>query len=238
MDKFVVYTDENGIVLDDAILIKVTKMEYIPSLLDGKLYMSTLSKFRKMDQDGVGDDQEGLLGIMPSGIMQYNDMDIADVKDVHVYLNNHPVFCTLAVPLKKVSEDIQEFCLEKKYLEEFMFEKDAKYGMLVFHKDSLKQRLDEVFNQEGICGYFEKVNYSDDTSFPEKGEEWTAAFRKRTRFQHQHEYRLFLSHEIEGDSCVIDIGDVRDFAWAFPIPDVDAEIKIGMDFSKIKALKC
>lgn len=206
------------------ILIKITKKKYAADIQAGKLYMNKLGYFRKLEQDGVGDDQEGLMGAAQNGKMIRNGEVVAEILDIKTYLD-FPVFCALSVPLTKVGDNKYEFVIPKKLLKEFMYDKSAEYVLIAIDKSEFIKRIDKALSDQELCGRSGNVSYTDEISFFPKKDIDKMILRKRTKFAYQYEWRVFVECHVD-DHFELNIGDITDISKQIPIQGSDQEVKI------------
>ena len=126
MNTVEMITDDNGNVLESNLLIKVTKRNYAEDIQAGRLYMKSLRYFRELEQQGVGDEEEGLINTAPKGEIFWNGQKIGDVRNIRTYYDC-PVFCTATVSLKKQKNGSIKYTIPLKLLREFMLDKTADY---------------------------------------------------------------------------------------------------------------
>ena len=115
MNMVEMFTDDSGNILESNILLKVTKREYAEDIRAGKLYMNKLSYFRKLEQEGIGDEEEGLIDTAEKGIITCKGQPVIEVRNIRTFFNC-PVFCTLSVPLKRQEDGRVKYVVPSKLL--------------------------------------------------------------------------------------------------------------------------
>lgn len=229
MNRVSMYSDSNGNIVESNLLAKVTKLEYAKSIQSGKLYMNNLSFFRKLEEDGVGDDQEGLIASGQTGTGYYKGQKLFDIKNLKTYVDG-PVFCTMSVPLAKNADGGAEFKIPTQLLREFISDKNAQYALLIIDKEKFQERIQKAVDSQGLYGCYGMVNYTDDESLVDL---FQAALRKRTKYAYQHEWRLVLSCSVE-NGFILDIGNIEDITFCLPIDRNESDIKIGVSYKCAK----
>ena len=229
MNTVEMITDDNGNVLESNLLIKVTKRNYAEDIQAGRLYMKSLRYFRELEQQGVGDEEEGLINTAPKGEIFWNGQKIGDVRNIRTYYDC-PVFCTATVSLKKQKNGSIKYTIPLKLLREFMVDKTADYVLMIINRNEFQKRIDEKMREKKIQGFFGNVNYTDEKAHFSHEERYKAAFRKRMEFAHQHECRLALNLAIE-DFYVLEIGDISDITTFIPIFDNEHEMAIEVQYN-------
>lgn len=220
------YHDPCGNIVESNLLAKVTKIEYAQYIQSGKLYMNNLSFFRKLEQDGVGDEQEGLIASGQIGVGYYNGQKLFDIKNLKTYVDG-PVFCAMSIPLLKSTDSEAKFKIPQQLLREFMSDKDAQYALLVIDKEKFQERIKNTIDAQGLCGYYGMVHYTDDQSPVDL---YHAALRKRIKYSYQHEWRLVLSCSVE-NGFILDIGNIEDISFCLPISSRESDIEIGVNYN-------
>lgn len=216
--------DESGAIVESNLLMKITKEQYAEDILSGKLYMNSLRYFRELEQEGVGDEQEGALCIGATGDLLYKGQIIAKVKNLRAYYD-FPVFCALSVPLNQVGESDYAFLIPQKMLREFMYDRTSKYTAVLINRCDFEERLEKALVQYKIMGCLGKVQYSDKIIPYSSEEKLKVAFCKRKKFAYQNEWRIALDFPVE-DRFVLDVGDISDIACKVPIDNSEQEMKI------------
>ena len=59
MNQLTFETNNSKKIIESDFLLRVSEKQYIESTRKGKLYMNSLGFFRAMEQEGIGDKQEG-----------------------------------------------------------------------------------------------------------------------------------------------------------------------------------
>ena len=216
----------DGNIIESNLLAKVTRIEYAKDIQAGRLYMNNLSYFRKLEEDGIGDDQEGLIASGQTGTGYYKGQKAFDVKNLKAYMDG-PVFCAMSIPLSKNVDGTAKFKIPQQLLREFMCDKDAKYALLVIDKEKFQNRIEAAVDEQGLYGCYGMVHYTDDESLVDL---FQAALRKRTRYAYQHEWRLVLSLSTE-KAFILDIGSIEDISFCLPINSSESDIEIGVNYN-------
>lgn len=221
--------DESGKLVESNLLVRIQKTEYIDQFKNGHIYMSKLETFLKDENSGIGDDYEGLLGIYDSGILTVDGVEIGEAKNIIVRVcGNIPVLCFMNVTMQE-SENGYRYIIPKKYLDEFAHDENEDYSLIIIDKQKFKDRIKEYNEKSGMGFYFNKVSYADKFEPLQNGEFYKAAYRKRTSYKHQNEYRMIAFQDVD-DCFVFDIGDLSDISYVLPIPKEHEDISIDVQF--------
>lgn len=218
--------DESGTVVESNLLVKIAKEQYAEDILSGKLYMKSLRYFRELEQEGVGDEQEGALCIGATGDLLYKGQIVGKVKNLRAHYD-FPVFCALYVTLNQVCESDYEFLIPQKMLREFMYDRTSKYAAIIINRCDFEKRIEKALDQYKLLGCLGKVQYSDEIIAYSYEERLKVAFSKRKNFAYQNEWRLALDFPVE-DHFILEVGDISDIARKISIDNSEQEIKIGV----------
>ena len=219
------FFDTDGNLTDSGILLKISKLEYLEDLRRGKLYMNRLDTFRKFEQEGLGDKEEGLVGHFPKGTMSISDTVIADVKNISLYaFNKNPIFCITSIPLMKTASNKYSYKVDSQIFRDFMFDPAAKYGAIAIDKHAFEELFQKELTRKDFGWYWNKVTYSDERPTLQKDDLYQVAFHKRMKFSHQHEWRLMLGAEVN-DHYELNIGDLSNYSKIFPIDSNSPEME-------------
>lgn len=216
-------------IMKSNLLAKVTKLKYAEDIRAGKLYMNPLSFFRKLEMDGIGDDQEGLLASGSSGLIKYKGEIIGEMTNIRSYLD-FPVFCTLSVQFIRIADNHYKFIFPQKLLNEFMYDVAEEYVLLLIERSEFQRRVDKALSHLELQGYLGNVVYTDDKIVFPVDEMYKVAFRKRHLFSYQNECRLVVNSHVE-DHFELNIGDIKDISWQYPIHDAKQEITIEIYYN-------
>lgn len=220
------YFDKNGKMLESNILLKISELQYLEQLQKGKLYMNKLSKFRKYEQEGLGDHEEGMILSSSEGIVTVAGVEIADVKNVSLFAHsNTPIFCITSVPLKEIEKGHFQFVPDKRIFQDFAFEAGKEYGAIIIQRDAFIHKLKNKMDTLPYGWYWDQVIYSEERKIPSKDEMYKIAYQKRLKFAHQHEWRLMLFTDVD-DHYELEIGDLTQCSRIFPITDIEIDMKI------------
>jgi len=222
------FCDETGNIVESNILVKISKIKYLEEIRSGKLYMKTLEFHRKNEKEGVGDDEEGMLMHFPKATLKIDGIEVGYAKDCKMYiLGDRPVFCCLNVELERVSNNNFVCVIDKQLLADFVGN-DEEYGFIVINKGIFRERVSKALEKLNLMGWMHKVTYSDKIEKPSKEEIFRVAFRKRSRFEYQHEYRLVIDEPVV-DHFVLDVGDLSDISKILTIKEIGSDIKIEVE---------
>lgn len=220
--------EDKGNIIESNILIKVTKKEYADDIRAGRLYMKPLGYFRALEQMGVGDDREGFVASGVEAQIVYEGQILGYAKNWQLHVDCF-VFCTLSVDFEMVENGGNEFTISSKFLEEFMFDGNSEYVMVVINRAEFIKRIEQAMSPMELGWCFGNVEYTDDTSAIVPEEWYRAALRKRKEFAHQHECRLIVG--VTGDNhFLLNIGDISDITEMIPLENYKGDIKIGVQF--------
>ena len=101
-----IYINENGDITESNMLFKLSKMAYLKNLQQGKLFMNKLNFYKNCETEGMGDEEEGLIGKISSGVLLVDEAEIGEVKNCSFYAyDDSPVFCLASVPMSKISDN-------------------------------------------------------------------------------------------------------------------------------------
>lgn len=226
------YFDENDNLADSNLLLKISKIKHLKTLQQGVLYMNTLGSFRKYESEGMGDKEEGLLCKGSDFIVSINGSEISDVKNTAIYCYDKiPIFCIVSVPLTKVNDKEYEYVIDNQILKDFMLDPNEEYGVFLIGKDVFAHKIREKLNTTEYAWCLDKVEYTDDVSVPPKDKRYKIAFRKRTKFSHQSEWRLAIFTNVEGH-YELDIGTLEDCSSIVPIKDINTDMRIGVKLNE------
>ena len=228
MKNISVGMDDKGNLIKSNILLKVTKKEYADDIRAGKLYMKSLSYFRSLEQKGVGDDSEGFVASGEEAQIVYEGQVLGHAKNWKLHINCF-VFCTLSVEFEENENGQNEFIVPSNFMEEFMFDGNSEYVMLMINRAAFIKRVERAMTKTELGWCFGNVEYTDDTSAISPEEWYRSALRKRKEFAHQHECRLIVEAAGE-DYYVLNIGDISDITEMIPLENYKGDIEIGVQF--------
>lgn len=222
-----IYFDkESNKLVSSNLLLKISKIEYLQELQNGKLYMNMLSSFRRYEQQGMGDNEEGLFAQYNEGALLIDGVEFANVKNIKAYaFDKNPIFCIMEIPLIEIQPGHYECIVKQQLFKDFMLDSNIKYGALLICKDIFAHLLKQKMNELSIGWYWDKVTYDDSPPKFSKKELYKVAFHKREKFAHQHEWRLMLFDEVD-DHYELNIGSLKCCSQIFPLDFNNTDMKI------------
>lgn len=220
--------DAQGNITESNLLAKVTKLKYAEDIRAGKLYMNPLSFFRKLEMDGSGDKQEGLLASGSSGFIKYKGEIVAEITNIRTYLD-FPVFCTLSVQFVRNENNHYKFIFPQRLLKEFMCDAAEEYVLLIIERSEFQKRVEKALSNLHLQGYWGNVTYTDEKKIFPVDQMYRVAFRKQPAFSYQQECRLVIDNHVK-DHFELNIGDIKDISWQYPIEDTRQEITIEIHY--------
>ena len=223
-------TNDSEEILYSNFLAKVTKTKYAEDICSGKLYMNKLSYFRKLELAGVGDDREGFLCEGTSGYIMFNGEIIGECSNLMAFLD-FPIFCTMAVSFTKTGYNRGKFVVSKKLLEEFMHDENEHYVLMIINGEEFRKRVRDALAKARLNGFWGYVEYTNSKKLPSNDKMYQIAFRKRTDYSYQQEWRFVIDTHVD-DHFEFDIGDISDISWIIPIEDSNKEITIEVKMNE------
>lgn len=216
-------------IIDFALLVKISKLEYLKSIQSGKLYMNNLKYYVDLEkttgEQGIGDVQEASwinikkhkLFIQVEG-EERKEMPIGPAPGI-IYDEEalyHPVFCMMfkLINLQKENEtqSVGQFQLSKEELADFI---DNDIGALIITDvGEFLNRVQIATREIGIAGKHGAVNYRDKRvpNIVNGGIQLDDSFTKDLRFQKQSEFRIELFTQRK-EAMILDIGDIHDISF-------------------------
>lgn len=226
MNQLTFETNNSKKIIESDFLLRVSEKQYIESTRKGKLYMNSLGFFRAMEQEGIGDKQEGIMISNGTGILLFEGQVLAEFKNMKTYINC-PIFCALSIDLKQIEKGHYEFVIPPKMLQEIMVDKTKQYEILLFEKKEFMKRIEQALIREGLQGAMGRVEYTDEIKMFSKEEAYNFAFRKSPQFSHQKEWRLVLHMNIDKNQhYILDVGDISDITHQYSIDNSKQEFKL------------
>lgn len=219
-------------VIEDFMLVKILKKEYVESLLNGKLYMNNLKYFVDLEKEtkkqGIGDIREASIANVRKHKLfiqregeEVVEIDIGDAPGI-LYDDNalyHPVFCAIGKIIKYDRVDDKRFgkslALTELELEDFVDADSSQQAVIITDVYKFLNRVHLAMKKSHISGKYGMVQYRD-MSVPNFNDgNWIldSTFVKDIRFKKQSEFRIEL-YLHEKNPFVLDIGDIKDIAFA------------------------
>lgn len=233
MDKIKMFCNEENKTAEIDMIFKIQKKEWLEDIAMGKLYMKPLNYFRKLEE-GIGDPEEGLLFNMNASDqleVSVGGIKIEGVIGAKAYVcDTCPIFCCASFTLKRINNTHYQGIIKKQFLKDFMLEKNASYGIICIPRKFFENKVSEALSKISLNGYFKNVKYSDEREFFKQGEEYKAAFRKRTKFSYQNECRLLVNTNVQ-DDFILNIGDIREQCKIIDLTDCEKEITIDVIYN-------
>lgn len=224
MNEIVAENTVNEEILYSNLLTKVTKIKYAEDIRSGKLYMNKLSYFRKLEHTGVGDEREGFLCESASGYIMLNGEIVGECSNITTFLD-FPIFCATAVSFTKTDYNRGKFVVSKQLLKEFMYDENEQYVLLIINGEEFQKKVRDALAKARLNGFWGYVEYTNSKKLPASDELYQIAFRKRTTYSYQQEWRLVIDAHAD-DHFEFDIGDISDISWIIPIDNSDKELTI------------
>lgn len=216
----------NKTIKESDFLIRISENKYIESTRSGFLYMNPLSFFRKIEQKGVGDEEEGIMSTNGLGNIIYNGEVVAKVKNIKTFIDC-PIFCASSIYLNQVEIGHYEYTFPSEMLKEFMPDSTKQYSLLLLQKEDFIQRIDKALLKKNLQGYTRDVKYTDEIKTFSQKEFYKYAFRKRPIYEYQHEWRLVINMGIDkNEHYILDIGDISDITRQYPIKNNEQGFKL------------
>lgn len=228
MNSIHMLKDSNGKIVDSNILLKITKLEYAEEILAGKLYMNNLKYFRELEQEGVGDEEEGAIYIGATGDLIYEGKVVAQIKNVNAYCDV-PVFCAISVPLREIEDNKYVFSVPLNMIKEFMYDQNSQYTAILINRYEFEKRINEALKKYELTAWMGKVRYVDDIELYPSEERIKCAFRKRKKFAYQNEWRVVVNTVVE-NHFILNICDISDIACKTPVKKDKQETKLEVHF--------
>lgn len=226
MNQLTFETNNSEKIIESDFLLRVSEKQYIESTRKGKLYMNSLGFFRAMEQEGIGDKQEGIMISNGTGMLLFEGQVLAEFKNMKTYINC-PIFCASSIDLKQIEEGHYEFVISSKMLQEIMVDKTKQYEILLFEKKEFIKRIKQALIREGLQGAMGRVKYTEEIKMFPKEKAYNFAFRKSPIFSHQKEWRLVLHMNIDKNQhYILDVGDISDITHQYSINNSKQEFKL------------
>lgn len=216
----------NLVVTPSSLLIgRIQKLKYLKETQEGKLRMSPLQNYRKLektDKCGRLDENEGSILNPP----QSQECDIifngkvgAKVKGIHIsaYIDT-PIICFTRInPI--INESRVNYGIDFEIIKNFITDPEDEYGLLIIDYEMFGKRCQEHLDSMGEEWQLKPVTYSDNdpidvlkTYLPD------VLFQKRNMYAYQHEVRLWVNKNVE-EPYYLNIGDISDISVLYPIGD-------------------
>jgi len=217
MDKTIVESVQRDV------LIKFLKKERAEDLLDGKLSMATLKKYREYEDERgntvIGDECEGKITVSEV-VLKITDTKTGQVQEEKIdsaafeteYANSY-IFCMLSVGKKGEREFV--FSEEqKKEIKEF-----GDRAVVITDFDEFKNRIAKAAKKAGHEVVMKYVGYEEEGTV--RIDKWVSlmhdmrniVFWKRGSYKYQQEFRVLLVNKNAGkERITLDIGNIRDIA--------------------------
>lgn len=219
--------------------LKFGKREHLEALQQGKLYMNSLSYFKKMEKEnnnkGMGDSDEASLVLTELDIKMYdNDTGklVLQVPSTRGRIEDKadslkPVLCLSYLDFNNldVKEERKDFIrgnivFTKEEREEFI--KNFGDTVLMISAKHFLSSITEAFEKEGIEWDSGKVKYSNfNINYKDRVEAFMSGgsskfFWKDIFFSNQKEFRIVILNKDIEEPITIDIGDMTSYTSLMP----------------------
>lgn len=213
------------------LIIKFGKKEHLEALQKGKLYMKNLRYYASLEEDGSGipDNEEGLFVLDDIAFeMKKPGTSVTVLKGtakkmkMDLYISQCPVFCMYSMDIRNLKNI--SICADRCEISgEFVFDaiqkeklpKLGNYALIVLDTEVFKKKLKDCLNHEKHKYIMDYVKYYENNTLEAvnaviNGEDRIAFIKRKSKFEHQQEYRLYIKNCSVDDSLVLDIGDISE----------------------------
>lgn len=194
-------------------ICKIGEWEHLEALQKGQLFLWPIQYHIQNAKDypelNYGDAEEAFF-VKGKGKATIQGIEFATVDIKKSSIKVHcPIFCAFEPDWQKTNEGKYTYIPDKRLQNDFMREKNKKYGVILIEKYSFIKKCAEYFEKERINCYCGNINYTDDTGYSRLEPAINCAFKKRKRFAYQKEFRLLIDTEHKSKEPFIrNIGDL------------------------------
>lgn len=218
-------------IVDFALLVKISRLEYLESIQNGKLYMNNLKYYVELEkttsEQGIGDIQEASwinirkhkLFIQVEG-EERKEVPIGPAPGI-IYDGEslyHPVFCMMfkLIDLLKENEtqSVGQFQLSQEELADFIDDDKDIGALIITNVGEFLNRVQITAKKLGIAEKHGAIKYRNKRipNIVNGRIQLDDSFTKDLRFQKQSEFRIeIFTHEEE--AMILDIGDIHDISF-------------------------
>lgn len=214
--------------------------KYAEAMLDGELYINTLSFFQELEETEIAnrnDAYEGINGwLQPDKVkITVNDYEIRSedlASPVSFIMNSNKiinVFCLYAghsggAEIRTENEFKKQVCLsEENY-------KLGEHAVLVFNTKEFISRVKKAVEKNKYGMTAKLVDYYEPEVFHGTFNDKDAIFKKRKEFQHQCEYRFAIETGLTQNKAItLDIGSIKDIATVCDVREINEGIQFKVN---------
>ncbi|CKE84589.1 hypothetical protein [Bacillus paranthracis] len=213
---------------------KFSQRKFLEPLQKGNLYMNNFQYFidlqKRTGEKGMGDLDEVAGIIKDADLTIYKEGTDEEIGKIKVERMNfryndflqYPVFClfTIESDMLEIIEITDEYIdTEVRFTEEQKEQMAGHFGecALVMPPNLLRQKIEEVFEEQGIMYIDNKVQYSDfDINHGERIKSYLEGdislfFQKDKFFESQREYRFVILNKKVEKNFEVNIGDLSEY---------------------------
>lgn len=210
--------------------------KYRDDFLNGHLYFSSLNSFRKVDKSevfGQNDRYECREIHQPDSVkVTIGNMELTDLAGPVSIYNNHDILRSNIMCFSTIgADDEKEYNSLEELKQDVLFPpKMIEYGefaVAIPQADLFVERLRKAVRAAGLDLYGKPVKYYDfskdniSCGYPE------IAFRKRSEFSYQREFRFLLRKRKPVDApLILEVGDLSDIAVSCKSCDLNGMIDV------------
>lgn len=210
------------------LLIKFLNKNHLDDLIQGKIYMSPLSYFIKLEENskerGQGDRYEGCLHIDQTMNAKFlgNNVKVSNIEfkiDTDI---NYLTSCYYNVDRDRIKKEDDKYVFKFTNLEikEFINWGDVA---VIINKELFLKRIKRNLIDKGLCAKGKKVKYYNPqepgidilNDFNNTDDNIDRLFWKDKYFENQNEFRIITAEQSSQGKTGIDIGDISDISEVF-----------------------
>ena len=210
--------------------IKFGKKEHIESLVnEGKLFLNTVTEFKKIDDNYRGDKNEGASHLLQSAHARIEIRLPEEIRKEPLILDSsNGLIGQIVMSFGEYSgKNIYSLYMleasESASIDSRM-EQFGEYAAFIHNPKEFLNRVESKLKQSNISFEAGQVSYIDEQSF--EGD--LSLFKKFSAYKYQNEYRILISSK-KNEPFILNIGPINDIAYALPV-----EIFHSMKISRIR----
>lgn len=188
-------------------IIKFGQEKYIKELqAEGKVYMQRLDAYQKIEQEEIGDKNEGITHLFQADNISsftINDRKTDIVGNVKIQLsdaNNPFVFCTYALTEKEIDNETNH--IDKRCL------KFGDTALVITDFNLFLNRVEDALSQNSKM-HADLIEYVDENIY--HGD--MGVLKKLNGYAHHNEYRIVVECEVKDKALMLAIGNIEDISY-------------------------
>ncbi|MBQ9366253.1 MAG: hypothetical protein IJT83_00615 [Victivallales bacterium] len=210
----------------DDLRCRIRELKYIEAFQNGYIFMKPLRNYLKgnnSSENAKYDSMEGAINYNGTWKYQSENSEIL-INRLYTCLN-YPVLCCSEVSpefIKDNDNNLLSVSLDSRMKSSEFIQGDiADYGVIFFSKKEFISRIESKNNEMNLIYTHGPVRYSDSDFSKDLAPEKLiyAAFRKRTSYSYQKEYRFIIHIDLPKSQEFFDfwIPDIKEYSFIVPL---------------------